>query len=62
MTSGNDILRLFGQYSKLLAHRIKVEGPLSQEAQTYVESHILIVQLALASQRLHRKRQIAHGK
>lgn len=48
MPTSKQILRLYGQYSLELAHRLKEGDPLNTEEQMFVENHLLIVQLALA--------------
>ena len=48
MPTSKQLLRLYGQYSVELAHRLKEGAPLNSEEQMFVENHLLIVQLALA--------------
>lgn len=57
MPTSKQILRLYGQYSLELVHRLKEGDPLNTEEQMFVENHLLIVQLALAMSKHVRPRR-----
>lgn len=48
MPNKDNILKLYGQYSIALAQRLKEGATLDAEQRTFIENHLLIVQLALA--------------
>jgi len=47
MTEKDQILRSFGQYSVKLAELLKRREKLSLDERTFIENHILIVQIAM---------------
>jgi hypothetical protein len=57
MPTSKQILKLYGQYSIELAHRLKEGAPLNIDEQMFIENHLLIVQLALAMSKHVRPRR-----
>ncbi len=57
MPTSKQILRLYGQSSIELAHRLKEGAPLHTEERMFIENHLLIVQLALAMSKHVRPRR-----
>lgn len=47
MSQKKDVLKLYGHYSKKVAQLLKSGEKISQDDRTYIENHLVIVQLSL---------------